>query len=113
VSQSVWRYREAPARWTEAGEASVTVLAIGQVAEEVSLKLSFPMLALALAVGLPSVASAQSTTPTEFLQARRYGPTAGEVAPDFTLRLLGQQDTVRLGDLVGERPVVLVFGSWT
>jgi len=37
----------------------------------------------------------------------------GEPAPDFELPLLGRDDTARLSSLVAERPVALVFGSYT
>jgi hypothetical protein len=37
----------------------------------------------------------------------------GDAAPDFELPLLGRDDTVRLSSLVDERPVALVFGSYT
>ena len=37
----------------------------------------------------------------------------GDVAPDFELPLLGREDTVRLSSLLDERPVALVFGSYT
>ena len=37
----------------------------------------------------------------------------GELAPDFELPALGGGGTVRLADLRAERPVALVFGSYT
>ena len=37
----------------------------------------------------------------------------GDVAPDFTLPVLGNSGTVTLSALRGNRPVVLVFGSYT
>ena len=41
------------------------------------------------------------------------GPDADQEAPDFTLRTLDGEGTVRLSDLGGKKPVVLVFGSYT
>jgi alkylhydroperoxidase family enzyme len=41
------------------------------------------------------------------------GPAVGETAPEFTLRKVDGSGTVRLSDLVGEKPVVLVFGNIT
>ena len=41
------------------------------------------------------------------------GPDVGQEAPDFTLRTLGGEGTVKLSDLRGKKPVVLVFGSYT
>ena len=37
----------------------------------------------------------------------------GDLAPDFELPLLGRDGTARLSSLVEERPVALVFGSYT
>ena len=37
----------------------------------------------------------------------------GDLAPDFTLPRLDGDGTVRLGSLLGERPVALIFGSYT
>lgn len=46
----------------------------------------------------------------------RYGPLApqeGDIAPDFELRDVSGEDTVRLSEFRGKRPVALVFGSFT
>lgn len=37
----------------------------------------------------------------------------GELAPDFTLPTVDNQSRVRLSQFRGERPIVLVFGSYT
>ncbi len=37
----------------------------------------------------------------------------GDPAPDFELPLLGRDDTVRLSALLADKPVALVFGSYT
>ena len=37
----------------------------------------------------------------------------GDLAPDFELPLLGREDSARLTTLVDDRPVALVFGSYT
>jgi hypothetical protein len=37
----------------------------------------------------------------------------GDLAPDFELPLLNGDGTVRLDSLLSERPVALVFGSYT
>jgi hypothetical protein len=39
--------------------------------------------------------------------------TVGDLAPDFELPLVGDETAVRLASLVAERPVALVFGSYT
>jgi thiol-disulfide isomerase/thioredoxin len=41
------------------------------------------------------------------------GPKLGDAAPDFTLKTADGKETVRLSKLVGEKPVVLVFGNFT
>ena len=47
-------------------------------------------------------------------RARPQPPRVGELAPDFELPLLGMKDTtVKLSDLRGDRPVALIFGSYT
>ena len=46
----------------------------------------------------------------------RYGPLApreGALAPDFELRDVSGEESVRLSEFKGERPVALVFGSFT
>ena len=46
----------------------------------------------------------------------RYDPLAprsGDVAPDFELRDVNGQHSVRLSDLTGQKPVALIFGSFT
>ncbi len=44
---------------------------------------------------------------------RPPAPKVGEQAPDFTLQLLNSEETVQLSSFIGERPVALVFGSYT
>ena len=41
------------------------------------------------------------------------GPKVGEQPPDFSLKRLGSNDRVQLSDFRGQRPVALVFGSYT
>jgi len=40
-------------------------------------------------------------------------PKQGEPAPDFELRDVDGEHCVRLSDFQGEKPVALVFGSFT
>lgn len=40
-------------------------------------------------------------------------PKVGDAAPDFELRDTTGQRSVRLSELRGDRPVALVFGSFT
>ncbi len=40
-------------------------------------------------------------------------PKVGDVAPDFELRDVNGEETVRLSDFRGRKPVVLIFGSYT
>jgi hypothetical protein len=48
-----------------------------------------------------------------WLWARKGELSAGDFAPDFTLRRQGGNGRVRLSEFRGQRPVVLVFGSYT
>ena len=41
------------------------------------------------------------------------GPQVGEYPPDFSLKRLDSDARVRLSDFRGQRPVALVFGSYT
>lgn len=45
--------------------------------------------------------------------ARRGALTEGQLAPDFTLATADHQGRVTLSSHRGQRPVVLVFGSYT
>ena len=65
---------------------------------------------VAVAVGglLPATAWAGNHS-----DKRTAGVEQGAVAPDFTLRMLNSDETVQLSKRIGERPVVLVFGSYT
>jgi hypothetical protein len=49
---------------------------------------------------------------TKALMAR-VAPKVGEDAPDFSLPTLVGQETVKLSQHKNEKPVVLVFGSFT
>jgi peroxiredoxin len=40
-------------------------------------------------------------------------PKPGDVAPDFELRDVNGENPIRLSDFRGQKPVVLVFGSFT
>ncbi len=40
-------------------------------------------------------------------------PKAGDLAPDFELRDTDGQNSVCLTDFQGQKPVVLIFGSFT
>lgn len=41
------------------------------------------------------------------------GPQVGAPAPDFSLRTYDGRQRIRLTDVIGEKPVVLVFGNYT
>ena len=40
-------------------------------------------------------------------------PKVGDIAPDFELRDVNDQNPIRLTDFRGRMPVVLIFGSYT
>ncbi|NJN83517.1 MAG: redoxin domain-containing protein [Caldilineaceae bacterium] len=42
-----------------------------------------------------------------------HAPNPGDLAPDFELRDLSGQESIRLSDFRGHKPVALVFGSFT
>jgi len=44
---------------------------------------------------------------------KRPAPKVGQMAPDFALQKRDGKEIVRLSDLRGSKPVVLIFGSWT
>ena len=47
---------------------------------------------------------------------KRYdalAPKAGDIAPDFELRDVNGENPVRLSDFQGQKPVALIFGSYT
>jgi len=40
-------------------------------------------------------------------------PKVGQMAPDFELSDSNEENSVRLSDLRGQKPVALIFGSFT
>lgn len=50
---------------------------------------------------------------TLWLHARAGGLKVGEAAPDFSLLKVDKSGTLRLAELNRQKPVVLVFGSYT
>ncbi|MBT3311939.1 MAG: redoxin domain-containing protein [Desulfobacterales bacterium] len=43
----------------------------------------------------------------------RLAPVKGDLAPDFELFDIEGKESVRLSDFQGDKPVVLIFGSYT
>ena len=41
------------------------------------------------------------------------GPQVGDMPPDFDLKRMGSEERVRLSTFKGQRPVALIFGSYT
>jgi hypothetical protein len=41
------------------------------------------------------------------------GPKLDEQAPDFALKTVDGSETIQLSKLVGPKPIVLIFGSFT
>ena len=50
---------------------------------------------------------------TMWTRARAGQLRTGDVAPDFSLLKLDKSETIRLATLASQKPVVLVFGSYT
>jgi cytochrome oxidase Cu insertion factor (SCO1/SenC/PrrC family) len=71
-------------------------------------------LRLIVVVGLVmgAVAQAQPSDSGRFNGYLRAKPALGENAPDFSLRDLDGKE-VHLKDLVGKRPIVMEFGSYS
>jgi peroxiredoxin len=46
-------------------------------------------------------------------QLEALAPKVGEMAPDFELRDVNGQNPVRLSAFRGQKPVALIFGSFT
>jgi len=47
------------------------------------------------------------------MERDEMGPKVGEPAPDFCLKRLESEKRVRLSSFQGQRPVAMVFGSYT
>ena len=47
------------------------------------------------------------------LDRETKAPAVGDAAPDFELPLLGDKGRVRLSSFRGDKPVALIFGSYT
>ena len=50
---------------------------------------------------------------TMWTRARAGQLHTGDIAPDFSLLKLDKSETIRLSTLTSQKPVVLVFGSYT
>ena len=48
-----------------------------------------------------------------WMSARAGALVPGEIAPDFELPMLHGDGTIRLSDIAPDKPVVLIFGSYT
>jgi cytochrome oxidase Cu insertion factor (SCO1/SenC/PrrC family) len=72
-------------------------------------------LTLALGLALVVTASAWAQRPggaTPFDQYPKNKPALGEAAPDFVLKDLDGKE-FRLQDVLGKKPIVIEFGSYT
>lgn len=71
-----------------------------------------PTAALVIGALWSPTVQAGTSLPAEFMQAQAAAPHEGTPAPDFTLKKLGSDEVVTLSTM-RNRPVVLVFGSYT
>jgi hypothetical protein len=62
---------------------------------------------------LPNIAYVLVPFETMWTHARAGQLRAGDPAPDFSLIKLDKSATVQLSSLTAQKPVVLVFGSYT
>lgn len=68
-------------------------------------------LSMALAVCLGCQAPLRTTGQAD--ASRPPGPQPGEKGPVFTLQTLDKKSRVNLASYAGDRPVLLLFGSYT
>jgi hypothetical protein len=47
------------------------------------------------------------------MRRNAMGPNEGEEPPNFNLRRMGSEERVELASFKGNKPVALVFGSYT
>ena len=47
------------------------------------------------------------------VQRDEMGPNVGDVPQDFDLKLVGSEERVKLSSFKGQKPVALIFGSYT
>ena len=80
-----------------------------------SARLPFVMVLSLMAVLLVSVGAvpAQQGGGGGRHQRQDRAPHQGATAPDFTLTVLNSEEILTLSELVKEKPVALLFGSWT
>lgn len=64
---------------------------------------------LAMAAALPALAQGGGRDK----RPQDKAPALGAAAPDFDLEVLGRKERVRLSDACKDKPVVLIFGSYT
>jgi hypothetical protein len=62
---------------------------------------------------VPPIAMAVLPFKSLWMSARAGSLAVGDVAPDFALPLVQGEGVIRLSEEVRERPVVLIFGSYT
>jgi AhpC/TSA family len=67
----------------------------------------------AIMAKVPPVAFAVLPFETLWMKARAGHLEVGDAAPDFTLKTLDGAKQVQLSSFRGQKPVVLVFGSYT
>jgi hypothetical protein len=72
-----------------------------------------PMRFAAVMAKLPPVAMMSFPFQTMWSRARAGVLQVGTEAPDFNLQTVDKTASVRLSSFRGDRPVVLVFGSYT
>ncbi len=82
------------------------------------MKRSIPVYLITSLVLLTTLASAFAQRPDRRRPNIRRAPdrlSTGDAAPDFTLKLMDGKDdeTVTLSQFKGDRPVALIFGSYT
>jgi hypothetical protein len=55
----------------------------------------------------------RNKTMAQLKELDALAPKTGDLAPDFELQHANGQESVRLSDYRGQKPVALIFGSYT
>jgi hypothetical protein len=107
------RLRRSALKVFAAALASVGVLWVAATAALYAAMCQTPSTFGAIMSHVPTVAMIVLPFEPLWMSARAGHLAVGDVAPDFNLPMLHGDRTVRLSEAVREKPVVLVFGSYT
>jgi hypothetical protein len=107
------RMSEKIKRWSGRGAVVLFVLWIGFVGYIYRAMRQPPEVFGRVMANMPMPAYFLFPFETMWTQARNGSVQPGDVAPNLTVKKLEDKSPIELGSLWAERPVVLVFGSYT